>query len=139
MARMSDSHENYIETIIMLGGTTQIPVRSVDIAAKLDVSKASVNKAISALKDAGMVNHSYYGDVTLTPAGYSYGEAVLERHRMMTLFLTKVIGIPEDRAEEEGCAMEHAISDESYEMWLDYIRGLDLCPVMNNPIEDDVK
>ncbi len=120
---------------MMLGGTTEVPVRSVDIAAQLDVSKASVNKAISALKELGMVNHSHYGDVTLTPEGYSYAESVLERHRMMKLFLTKVIGIPDERAEEEGCAMEHAISDDSYELWINYIRGLDLCPVTSDPIQ----
>ena len=38
------SHEDYLEAIVMLGGTTDVPVRSVDVANKLGVSKASVNK-----------------------------------------------------------------------------------------------
>lgn len=48
--KMSKSHEDYLEAIVMLGGTTEVSVRSVDIANKLQVSKASVNKAISSLK-----------------------------------------------------------------------------------------
>ena len=40
--------------------------------------------------------------------------------------LTKVLGIPEDTAEEEACLMEHAISDESFKKWNSYIKQLDL-------------
>ena len=50
------SHEDYLEAIVMLGGTTEVSVRSVDIATKLDVSKASVNKAISSLKEKGLAD-----------------------------------------------------------------------------------
>ena len=37
-------------------------------------------------------------------------------------FLVEVLGIPADRAEEEACEMEHAISDESFENWKAYIQ-----------------
>ena len=57
MVKTSMSHEDYLEAIVMLGGTTDAPVRSVDVANKLGVSKASVNKAISALKEQELVCH----------------------------------------------------------------------------------
>ena len=66
MEKVSMSHEDYLEAIVMLGGTTENPVRSVDIANKLGVSKASVNKAMNALKEKGFADQPYYGDVTLT-------------------------------------------------------------------------
>ena len=47
MEKVSMSHEDYLEAIVMLGGTSTLPVRSVDIAAKLGVSKASVSKAVA--------------------------------------------------------------------------------------------
>ena len=81
------SHEDYLEAIVMLGGTTDAPVRSVDVANKLGVSKASVNKAISALKEQELVVQPHYGDITLTEAGYAYGRSVLDRHRMLFDFL----------------------------------------------------
>lgn len=126
MEKMSMSHEDYLEAIVMLGGTTETPVRSVDVAAKMGVSKASVNKAMTALKEKGFADQPYYGDITLTPEGYEYGSSVLDRHHMLFEFLTKALGIPEDRAEEEACLMEHAISDESFEKWISYIKELDL-------------
>ncbi len=40
--------------------------------------------------------------------------------------VAKALGIPEDRADEEACLMEHAISDESFEKWFEFVRKLDL-------------
>lgn len=124
--KMSKSHEDYLEAIVELGGTGQQPVRSVDVAAHLGVSKASVNKAIGALKEKGFVDQPYYGDITLTKEGLDYGNSVLERHNLLYAFLTKGVGLDEKTADEEACLMEHAISDESFEKWTAYIKSLSL-------------
>ena len=96
MEKMSKSHEDYLEAIVMLGGTTEVSVRSVDIANKMGVSKASVNKAVTALKEKALAEQPYYGDVTLTEAGFAYGTAIYERHCMLSKFLNKELGIPAD-------------------------------------------
>ena len=121
MEKVSMSHEDYLEAIVMLGGTTETPIRSVDVAKQLDVSKASVNKAIGLLKEKGLAEQPYYGDITLTEEGYEYGKAVYKRHQYLTAFLHKALGISEDVAEEEACLMEHAISDDSFEKWIAFI------------------
>ena len=126
MEKVSMSHEDYLEAIIMLGGTTEQSVRSVDIANRMGVSKASVNKAIGLLKEKGFVDQPYYGDVTLTKKGFEYGSAVFKRHRYLTAFLNKALDIPEETAEKEACLMEHAISDESFDKWVEYIDGLNI-------------
>ena len=124
MEKVSMSHEDYLEAIIMLGGSPEQQIRSVDVAKKLGVSKAAVNKAIGLLKEKGLLNQPYYGDITLTEQGYAYGQAVFKRHRYLTAFLSKELGIAEDVAEEEACLMEHAISDDSFEKWVSYIERL---------------
>ncbi|MFR1638905.1 MAG: metal-dependent transcriptional regulator [Eggerthellaceae bacterium] len=93
---MSISHEDYLEAIVMLGGTTGVSVRSVDIATKLDVSKASVNKAISSLKEK-VLPTSPITATSLTEEGYAYG---IRSSTAITCcsFTTKALGIPE-RAE----------------------------------------
>ena len=126
MEKMSKSHEDYLEAIVMLGGTTEVSVRSVDIAKQMGVSKASVNKAVTALKEKKLAEQPYYGDVTLTQEGYDYATSVYDRHRLLFTFLSKELGIPEEVAEEEACLMEHAISDDSFEKWRAYIKKLDL-------------
>ena len=120
------SHEDYLEAMVMLGATTETSVRSVDVAAKLGVSKASVNKAMSVLKEKGLAEQPYYGDITLTDEGYAYGTSVLERHEMLFTFLTKAIGLSEEDADREACLMEHAISDASFEKWFEFVKKLNL-------------
>lgn len=124
--KMSKSHEDYLEAIVMLGGTTEQPVRSVDIAMKMGVSKASVNKAVNILKEKGLVDQPYYGDITLTESGFEYGQSVLDRHHLLFTFLHKALGISEEVADAEACLMEHAISDDSFDKWVGYIKSLNL-------------
>lgn len=126
MEKVSKSHEDYLEAIVMLGGTSEKSVRSVDIAKQMGVSKASVNKAIGMLKEKELVDQPYYGDITLTEEGHEYALSVYKRHRYLTAFLSKALGIPDDVAEDEACIMEHAISDESFEKWIAYIDKLGL-------------
>lgn len=126
MEKMSMSHEDYLEAMVMLGATTEASVRSVDVATKLGVSKASVNKAMSVLKEKGLAEQPYYGDITLTEEGYAYGTSVLERHEMLFTFLTKAIGLSEEDADREACLMEHAISDASFEKWFEFVEKLNL-------------
>jgi len=121
MEKLSKSHEDYLEAIVMLGGTPEQPIRSVDVANKLGVSKASVNKAITLLKEKGFLDQPYYGDITLTQGGYEYAVAVYQRHRYLTGFLEKALGIDPEVAEDEACIMEHAISDDSFRKWIAFI------------------
>ena len=78
--RMTQANEDYLEAVYELAGGTDKPVRSVDLANKLKVSKASVNKAVSVLKANGYVEQEPYGDVFLTKRGAEYGRAVFRRH-----------------------------------------------------------
>lgn len=126
VGKVTESHEDYLEAIVMLGGTRTAAVRSVDVAQKLGVSKASVNKAIAVLKQKGLLEQAFYGDITLTDKGYVYGTKVLERHRKLYWFLTHVLGIPAETADAEACLLEHDISDDSFEKWNAYIDGLGL-------------
>lgn len=120
MEKMSMSNEDYLEAVVELSGLEHAPVRSVDLAETLSVSKASVNKAVAVLKREGYVDQQPYGDIVLTEAGIAYGTSVLDRHKLLLAFLTQVVGIDEGVADEEACKMEHAISDESFQHWVAY-------------------
>ena len=121
MEKLSKSHEDYLEAIVMLGGTVEKSIRSVDVANKLGVSKASVNKAITLLKEKGFLDQPYYGDITLTQDGYDYASSVYKRHRYLQAFLVNALGVDPEVAGDEACMMEHAISDDSFEKWVAFI------------------
>ena len=110
--KLTPANEDYLEAIFELGGTKGA-VRSVDLASKLDVSKASVNHAIKHLKEVGYVEQPHYGDITLTKQGAQYAAGISERHHVLNRFLVDVLGVAPEVAAEEACTMEHAISDDT--------------------------
>lgn len=120
--KLTSSSEDYLEAIYELSALSGGAVRSVDLAAKLGVSKASVNKAVSNLKQAGLAEQPYYGDITLTSEGVAYGESVLERHQVIYKFLVDVLGVKPQVAAEEACLMEHAISDDTLRRWTTHLK-----------------
>ncbi len=122
---LSRAGEDYLEAIYRIaledpsGDATS--VRSVDVAEQLGVSKASVNKALSMLKEAGMVEQSRYGRVTLTEEGRSYAALVWRAHRALRTFLESDLGVEPETADAEACLMEHALSTDTMERLVDYL------------------
>lgn len=126
MNKISASSEDYLKAIVAIGGTPQQPVRSIEIARRMHVSKTAVHNAIAQLKKAGLVEHAHYKQVLLTEKGFAFGQELHKRHSYLVAFLTKELGVADDIAEHDACQMEHAISDECFERWMAYIdeRGL---------------
>lgn len=110
--KLHASGEDYLEAVLILEKKTG-PVRSVDIAEQLGVSKPSVSRAVSLLKEGGFLqtedNYLY-----LTDAGRDIAEKIYERH---CFFKRKLIdaGVDEKTAEKEACLMEHSLSDDSFD------------------------
>lgn len=117
---MSTASENYLEVIFELSMTGQ-PVRSVDVAKLMGVSKASVNKAIGVLRGAGMVEQELYGSIQLTPEGLQRAKEVAQRHGTIKRFLTEVLGIDEATAEGDACRMEHVVTETTMRAWSKYV------------------
>lgn len=117
--------EDYLESIYRLSldsGEPDGSVRSVDVADQLEVSKASVNKALNQLKDMGMVSQSRYGRVTLTSEGEKYAKIVWRSHRALRAFLQTDLGVEPETADEEACLMEHALSADTMTRLIDYLQ-----------------
>lgn len=121
---LSHSLEDYLEAIVDLSGGVNNPVRAVDVATKLDVSKASVSKAVSTLKERGYAEQPYYGDITLTDKGFEYGSAIWHKHKLLYRFLTEAVGIDPETANYEACQLEHGISADSFKKWETYLAGM---------------
>ena len=107
----NQSAEDYLESILNLSQSQAI-VHRIDVAKRMGVSGAAVNKAVKLLVEKGYVyedgKHLY-----LTNEGKSYAEAVYERHCILRDFLCK-IGVGLASAEEDACRMEHVISEETF-------------------------
>ena len=114
MEEITASGQDYLEAILELSLTGD-PIRSVQIANMLGVSRASVNKATEVLKEAGMITKERYSSVQLTEKGREAAKLVQKRHIVLKRFLHEVLGVEEEVASRDACRMEHVISPQTLE------------------------
>lgn len=121
--QLTMASEDYLESIYRLSqeSSDDDGVRSVDVADQLGVSKASVNKALSTLKEAGMVEQTRYGRVRLTKEGCAYAKRVWRSHRTLRSFLINDLGVDYETADDEACLMEHYLSEDTMNRWCSYL------------------
>ena len=109
--RYNQSEQDYLESILTLAKEQPI-IHRIDVAKKMNVSQAAVNKAMKLLCARGYIyedgKHLY-----LTREGRQYAETVYEKHCVIRDFLT-AIGVAPSRAEEDACGMEHVVSEETF-------------------------
>ena len=120
MAKLYESGENYLETILLLHLRDDF-VRAVDIAREMDVSKPSVSRAMGILRDGGFINISEDGNITLTDSGSEIAERIYERHLVLSQWLID-LGVSPETAAEDACKMEHDISAESFRALKEHLR-----------------
>ena len=123
MAKLTKSAEDYLEAIYDLGGG-KTGVRSVEIAEKLGVSRASVNKAVNLLKEDGLLIHEHYADLTLTSEGKARAKEVRETHNLIYGFFTEVLGVSQKAADEDACKVEHDLSKETLKKLKEFVKRI---------------
>jgi DtxR family Mn-dependent transcriptional regulator len=119
--------EDYLEVIYELsdGGKG---VRVKQIADRLGVSLPSVTSALKTLREAGLVNHERYRAVELTPQGRERADALIRRHDALVRFLTEILLIDVETAEQEACHMEHAIGPTTLQRLVNFLQSVQRCP-----------
>jgi DtxR family transcriptional regulator, Mn-dependent transcriptional regulator len=108
--------EDYLKQILMLeqkGASKR--ASNGEIASALDVTPGSVTTMVKALADAGLVDYEAYGGVRLTASGRQLALHVLRRHRLLELFLVRVLGLEWTEVHDEAERLEHAVSDRVVE------------------------
>lgn len=81
------------------------------IATVLGVAPGTVTAMVKALADGGLLDYEPYGGVRLTGAGRRLAAHVLRRHRLVELFLVKVLKMDWSEVHREAESLEHAVSD----------------------------
>lgn len=113
MTALTVSNEHYIKAICEtdLDGDG---ARISDIAAKLDVSKASACVAMKALEQKKIVQRDVYRRVLLTPEGKNCAAFIQNKYAVIKRFLVEVLKLDERLANIDACALEHVISIETF-------------------------
>src|SRR5262245_23844196 len=108
-AQPTQAVQDYLKAIHSLGGADRM-VSPVDVAARLRVRAPSVTGMLKRLADAGWIEYESGRGARLTEPGIVEARRVIRRHRLVELFLTRVLGLDWSEVDAEAERLEHAIS-----------------------------
>lgn len=109
----SSTVENYLKQLYLEQQQTEdrlVPMGR--LAQVMRVVPGTATSMVKALSDSGLVSYEPRGGVRLTPGGEQLALHVLRRHRLVELFLVRVLGLDWSEVHAEAEELEHAISDK---------------------------
>jgi len=125
--KLSESLEDYLETIHQLI-RDQKTARVKEIAEARGVRMASVTNAMRRLSKLGLIQYNRREFIQLTPDGVRIGQRTKSRHLMLYRFFSEILRTPDHVAENDSCAVEHYLSDESFDGLVRLFEYMALCP-----------
>jgi DtxR family Mn-dependent transcriptional regulator len=110
----SSTVENYLKAIYLGSSALTHPQRLLpmgQLAAALGVAPGTATTMVKTLAESGLVRYEPYAGVALTTAGQKLAAMVVRRHRVIELFLVRVMGYGWDEVHDEAEQLEHVVSD----------------------------
>jgi DtxR family Mn-dependent transcriptional regulator len=114
--------QDYLKVMLALSESVH-EIRVTDIAAKLDIAKATVAQEINHLKKHGLVTQEKYSAVELTAIGKEVAKEVRWKHVQLRQFLIDVLGVNPKIAESDACLMEHVVSSHTMNRLITYLEA----------------
>jgi len=112
VSKSSEAIEDYAKAIYALSRDRAGPVLNGEVAVRIGVTPATATSMLKRLDEMGLVHHTPYRGVLLTPAGERVALEVIRHHRLIETYLAEALGMSEDRVHEEAEVLEHYISED---------------------------
>jgi DtxR family Mn-dependent transcriptional regulator len=126
--------QDYLKALHRLGGADAL-VSPVDIADRLNVRAPSVTGMLKRLAELSFIQYEPGKGAKLTTTGLREARRVIRRHRLVELFLHKVLRLDWSEIDAEAEALEHAISPRLERALADFL-GEPLEDPHGHPIPD---
>lgn len=138
MALSSYTVENYLKAIfqaqLRLSRKGDL-VPMGQLAGALGVVPGTATTMVKTLAESGLVKYEPYAGVRLTASGERLAALVVRRHRLIELFLVKVMGMSWTEVHDEAEHLEHAVSDRLIDR-IDEMLGRPAVDPHGDPIPD---
>ena len=125
--RLTESLEDYLETIYTLVRDQKV-ARVKEIAKARGVRMASVTTAMHRLSEMGLIHYNQREFIELTEEGEETARRTMARHDLLVRFFTEILGVSPENANNDACAVEHNLSDESVDHLVRFFEFMRCCP-----------
>ncbi len=134
---LTESIEEYAEGIFRLQEELDV-VSTGDVAKYMTVAPASATTMLKRLAEFGLVEHTPYQGVRLTPKGETLSIALLRKHRLVERLLVDFLELPWDDVHELACKLEHYLSEDVADRIARALGNPTTCP-HGNPVDATAK
>ncbi len=121
------SQEDYLKALYLLGGDER-PVPTRELAQRLGISSPSVSEMVTRLSTQGLVEHDRYRGQQLTREGRKVALELVRHHRLLEMFLVRVLSYSWDEVHEEAERLEHVISERMEQRIFDLLGRPEIDP-----------
>ncbi len=101
--------QDYLKAIYKLAQGGWVSTNA--IAQRMRVAPASVTKMLKRMSRQGLVTHTPYRGVRLTPRGERVALEVIRHHRLLERYLADRLGLPVEAVHAEAERLEHVLSE----------------------------
>ena len=123
------TREDYLRAIYHIQEeTNEKAVSSIDLCRYLNLSKSTVSEMLRKLMKDGSILQKHYGKIILTKKGMRESMNLTRRHRVIEVFLERVLKIKSKKVHNEAHQLEHAFSDDSIKSIIGLIKDTKKCP-----------
>lgn len=119
---MTASLEEYLKTIYILINKNEA-AKVTSIAAEMNCTKPSVNRALKVLKEDGYVEYEAYRSISLTEKGNTEAQKIVRSQIAIEAFLTDILKVDEATAKDEANIMRHAVSEDTISKLENYVKS----------------
>ena len=120
---LTASHEHYLRALYEVRSRRGY-ARLSDVARELGVAPATLSVGLKPLEERGLIAHDDQRFLLLTPAGERVAREVHHRFSVTRAFLRDILGVPDERAIQEACLLEHDLSHGTTDRMLDLVKLL---------------
>ena len=106
--------EDYLEFIYNATENNK-NLKAIDIANKLNISRASVSEALIRLSDKDLIIYEGRKGVKLTESGKTEALKIIKKHKILSNFFNKILNIELEISSKNACKIEHDISEQTFE------------------------
>ncbi|SCU12777.1 metalloregulator [Staphylococcus xylosus] len=106
---LTEEKEDYLKAILTHDGDHSF-VSNKTLSQYLNIKPPSVSEMVNRLEKSGYVETKPYKGVKLSETGLTYTLDIIKRHRLLELFLIKILQYNWEEVHQEAEVLEHRVS-----------------------------
>ncbi len=124
--KLTESLEKYLLAIYEITKINKA-ARVKDVSNYLKIGGPATSDAVKTLASKKFINYVPYGIITITPKGIKKAKEKIERHKIISNFLEKVLVVKESEIESSAKCIEYHMPKDVLDKFIKFLTFMEQC------------